>query len=62
MRRFVTKKDKSRVPRAEAGGNTAATNGKIGVGINLEFARHADKGLARGIKSAAKIGYEFKFP
>jgi sugar phosphate isomerase/epimerase len=39
-----------------------ATNGRIGVGINLEFVRHADKSLAHGIKSAAQIGYKYVEP
>jgi sugar phosphate isomerase/epimerase len=37
-------------------------NGKIGIGINLEFVRHADKSLAYGIQSASKIGYEYVEP
>ena len=30
----------------------------IHVGVNLEFVRHADKSLAYGIESAAKLGFE----
>jgi sugar phosphate isomerase/epimerase len=41
---------------------SAAANGKIGVGINLEFVRHADKSLAYGIQSAARIGYQYVEP
>ena len=39
-----------------------ASNGKIGVGINLEFVRHGDKSLAYGIQSAARIGYKYVEP
>ena len=40
----------------------AHSNGQIGIGINLEFVRHADKSLAYGIQSAARIGYEYVEP
>jgi sugar phosphate isomerase/epimerase len=41
---------------------TKPANGKIGIGINLEFVRHADKSLAYGIQSAARIGYKYVEP
>lgn len=36
--------------------------GKIGVGVNLEFVRHADKSLAYGIGSASKMGFKYVEP
>ncbi len=39
-----------------------AANGQIGIGVNLEFVRHADKSLAYGVKSAARIGYQYVEP
>ncbi len=62
MRKPATKKDQSKAAPAEAGAKTTAANHKIGVGVNLEFVRHADKSLAYGIKSAAQIGYEYVEP
>jgi sugar phosphate isomerase/epimerase len=37
-------------------------NGRMGVGINLEYVRHADKSLAWGIKRAGEIGYKYVEP
>ncbi len=37
-------------------------NGRMGVGINLEYVRHADKSLAWGIKRAGEIGYKWVEP
>jgi sugar phosphate isomerase/epimerase len=34
----------------------------IGIGINLEFVRHADKPFEYGVKKAAELGYEFVEP
>ncbi len=34
----------------------------IGIGINLEFVRHADKPFEYGVKRAAELGYEFVEP
>jgi sugar phosphate isomerase/epimerase len=34
----------------------------IGIGINLEFVRHADKPFEYGIKKAAELGYEYVEP
>jgi len=39
-----------------------SNNGKMGVGVNMEFIRHIDKSLAYGIKSAAKLGFEYVEP
>jgi sugar phosphate isomerase/epimerase len=35
---------------------------QMGVGVNMEFVRHADKSLAYGIKSAAKLGFQYVEP
>ncbi|MFC1636743.1 TIM barrel protein [Planctomycetota bacterium] len=37
-------------------------NGRMGIGINLEYVRHADKSLAYGIKRAGQIGYKWIEP
>ncbi len=37
-------------------------NGRIGIGINLEYVRHADKSLEWGIKRAGEIGYKWVEP
>ncbi len=34
----------------------------IGIGINLEFVRHADKTFEWGVEKAAELGYEFVEP
>jgi hypothetical protein len=34
-------------------GKSAAGNGMIGLGLNMEFVRHTEKSLASGIGSAA---------
>ncbi len=39
-----------------------SNNGKMGVGVNMEFIRHIDKSLAYGIKSAAKLGFQYVEP
>jgi sugar phosphate isomerase/epimerase len=36
--------------------------GKIGIGINLEFIRHADKPFEWGVEKAAALGYEYVEP
>ncbi|MHC4064888.1 MAG: sugar phosphate isomerase/epimerase family protein [Planctomycetota bacterium] len=36
--------------------------GKIGLGINLEFVRHDDKGFEWGVEKAAELGYEYVEP
>ena len=36
--------------------------GKIGIGINLEFVRHADKPFEWGVEKAAELGYEYVEP
>ncbi len=38
------------------------SNGRIGIGVNLEYVRHADKNLAYGIKRAGEIGYQWVEP
>ena len=56
------------VPASTAAPNTApahpksSANGRIGVGVNLEFVRHADKSMAYGFGSAAKMGYKYVEP
>ena len=37
-------------------------NGRMGIGVNLEYVRHADKSLAYGIKRAGQIGYKWVEP
>jgi sugar phosphate isomerase/epimerase len=41
---------------------TPAGKGKIKIGVNMEFIRHADKSLAYGVKSAARLGFEYVEP
>ena len=41
---------------------TGTDDGKIGIGINLEYVRHGDKSLAYGIKKAGEIGYKYVEP
>ncbi len=36
--------------------------GKIGIGINLEFVRHADKPFEWAVEKAAELGYEYVEP
>ncbi|MCX6914484.1 MAG: sugar phosphate isomerase/epimerase [Verrucomicrobia bacterium] len=63
MRKSATrKKQNPKAAPAKTGARAAAAKGKIGIGINLEFVRHADKSLAYGVKSAASIGYEYVEP
>jgi sugar phosphate isomerase/epimerase len=63
MRKSVTSKNPNpKAALSKAGGKAAASNGKIGIGINLEYVRHADKSLAYGVKTAASIGYEYVEP
>ena len=59
MRKSATSKKPN--PKA-ALAKAAAANGKISIGINLEYVRHADKSLAYGVKTAASIGYEYVEP
>ncbi|MHC4230388.1 MAG: twin-arginine translocation signal domain-containing protein, partial [Planctomycetota bacterium] len=37
-------------------------NSRMGIGINLEYVRHADKSLAYGIRRAGQIGYKWVEP
>ena len=63
MRKSSTSKNQNpKAALAKTGAKAPAANGKIGIGINLEFVRHADKSLAYGVKSAASIGYEYVEP
>jgi len=51
------------IPAAETRSAGAPSGpGRIGIGINLEYVRHADKSLAYGIKTAGKIGYKWVEP
>jgi sugar phosphate isomerase/epimerase len=36
--------------------------GKIGLGVNMEFVRHDDKGFEWGVEKAAELGYEYVEP
>jgi len=36
--------------------------GKVGIGVNLEFVRHADKSFEWGVEKAAEIGFEYVEP
>lgn len=36
--------------------------GKIGIGVNMEFVRHADKCFEWGVEKAAQLGYEYVEP
>jgi len=36
--------------------------GKVYVGVNLEFVRHADKSFEQGVEKAAELGYEYIEP
>ena len=62
MRESATSQQKPGTSTSAAPAKSPATKGRIGVGINLEFVRHADKSLAYGIKSAARIGYKYVEP
>jgi len=36
--------------------------GKVSIGVNMEFVRHADKSFEAGIEQAAELGYEYVEP
>ena len=36
--------------------------GKVGIGVNMEYVRHADKPFEWGVEKAAKLGYEYVEP
>lgn len=40
----------------------AADDGRMKIGVNLEYVRHADKSLAYGIETAGKLGYKWVEP
>jgi sugar phosphate isomerase/epimerase len=42
--------------------NNPGNQGKIGIGINLEFVRHEDKPFEWGVEKAAELGYEYVEP
>jgi len=48
----------------QAGGAApaAADDGRMKIGINLEFVRHRDKSLAYGLKTAGQMGYRWVEP
>jgi len=58
MNSVTTKADPSAVSKTPPRSNSK----QMGVGVNMEFVRHADKNLAYGIKSAAKLGFEYVEP
>ena len=41
---------------------SGADGGRMKIGVNLEYVRHADKSLAYGIKTAAQMGYQWVEP
>jgi sugar phosphate isomerase/epimerase len=41
---------------------SAAVNGGIKIGVNLEYVRHADKSLAYGVRTAGQIGFKWVEP
>lgn len=47
---------------AEQPGSSGGSEGRMGIGINLEYVRHADKSLAYGVKRAGEIGYKWVEP
>ena len=47
---------------ADQPGVPCESNERMGIGINLEYVRHADKNLAYGIKRAGEIGYKWVEP
>lgn len=36
--------------------------GKVGIGVNMEYVRHADKPFEWGVEKAAQLGYEYVEP
>ncbi len=48
-------------PAAKAGSPWGVSE-RMGIGINLEYVRHADKSLAYGIRRAGEIGYKWVEP
>jgi len=36
--------------------------GRVGIGVNMEFIRHADKSFEWGVEKAAELGYEYIEP
>lgn len=53
----------SPIAAAEAASlQTTRGKGQMAVGVNLEFVRHADKNLAYGVRTAAKLGFKYVEP
>jgi sugar phosphate isomerase/epimerase len=42
--------------------NSMKTNGKIKLGVNMEYVRHEDKSFEWGVAKASEIGYEYVEP
>lgn len=40
----------------------AGTNGRMKIGVNLEYVRHAGKSLTYGVQAAGRLGYEYVEP
>ena len=40
----------------------AVAGGKILIGVNMEFVRHADKSFEWGVEKAAELGYQYIEP
>ena len=41
-----------------AAARDGADGGRMKIGVNLEYVRHADKSLAYGVKTAGQMGYK----
>lgn len=48
--------------QAVAPATLSPDNGRMKIGINLEYVRHADKSLAYGLKTAGQMGYQWVEP
>jgi len=58
----VSASETARATSASKPGAPWGPNSRMGIGINLEYVRHADKSLAYGIKRAGQIGYKWVEP
>jgi sugar phosphate isomerase/epimerase len=52
----------ARAAPASKSGTPWSPDSRMGIGVNLEYVRHADKSLAYGIKRAGQIGYKWVEP
>ena len=52
----------ARTASASTSGAPRSPESRMGIGINLEYVRHADKSLAYGIKRAGQLGYKWVEP